>query len=152
MSSTIVNKKAGFNYFLKDHIEAGIGLTGGEVKSARAGSVRLDEAYIRLSSNEAYLVNAYIAPYKFALDLSYDPKRERKLLLNKAEIEFLAGKLGSGGLTIVPTKMYNAHNLIKLEIALGTPKKKTDKRDSLKKKDMDRETESALRDEKLKNQ
>ncbi len=174
MSSEIVNKKAGFNYFLQDRLEAGIALTGGEVKSVRSGSGSLDEAYVRIIDGQAILVNCYIAPYKFALDPSYDPKRERKLLLNKQEIEHLAGKVGSkhltnsdlrtrsggltfsknakpSGLTIVPTKVYNSHNLIKVEVAIGTPKKKFDKREDLKKKAIQRETEGFLRAEKAKN-
>jgi SsrA-binding protein len=160
MSSSVTNKKAAFNYFLKDRLEAGIALTGGEVKSAREGSVRMDDAYVRISNGEATIVNLYIAPYKFALDPSYDPKRERKLLLNKNEIEHLVGKLGQKGLisqsetrqsalTIVPTKVYTTHNLIKVEIALGLPKKKLDKRDDLKKKAIQRETEETLRANKI---
>lgn len=78
MSSSVINKKASFNYFLKDRLEAGISLTGGEVKSARAGSVKLDDAYIRLANGEAFVVNLYIAPYKFALDMSSDPKKGKK--------------------------------------------------------------------------
>lgn len=148
MSSPILNKKASYNYFLKDHLEAGIALTGGEVKSVRAGSVQLEDAYVRISDGEVLITNMYIAPYKFALDPSYDPKRERKLLLNKQEIEYLKGKLAIGGLTIMPIKMYNTHNLIKLQIALGTPKKKTDKRDDLKKKAQERETAKILREQK----
>ncbi len=151
MSSSVINKKASFNYFLKDRLEAGIALTGGEVKSARAGSVRLDDAYVRIANGEAFVTNLYIAPYKFALDMSSDPKRERKLLLNKNEIESLAGKLASKGLTIVPTKMYTTHNLVKLEVAIGIPKKKADKRDTLKKKALDREIERTLREDKLKS-
>ena len=163
MSSEIVNKKAGFNYFLQDHLEAGIALTGGEVKSVRAGSVTLDDSYVRISEGQVSLINCYIAPYKFALDPSYDPKRERKLLLNKQEIEHLLGKLGSKnltnsdlqtrshGLTIVPTKVYTSHNLVKVEIAIGAPKKKFDKREDLKKKAILRETEKILREQKSEN-
>lgn len=151
MSSTILNKKAAFNYFLRDHLEAGIALTGGEVKSVRDGSVQLDDAYVRISDGQVLLVNAYIAPYKFALDPSYDPKRERKLLLNKHEIESLVGRLATKSLTIVPAKVYTTHNLVKVEIAIGIPKKKADKRDELKKKASIRETESFLRADKLKD-
>lgn len=109
----------------------------------------MDDAYIRLANGEAFVVNLYIAPYKFALDMSSDPKRERRLLLKKEEIEILGGKLASKGLTIVPTKMYTTHNLVKLEIALAVPKKKADKRDTLKKKAQERETQSILREGKL---
>lgn len=152
MTSTIVNKKASFDFFLKDPIEAGILLTGGEVKSVRLGSVSLSDSFIKITGSEAFLVNAYIAPYKYAIDPSYDPKRIRKLLLNKSEIEFLSGKLASGNLTIVPTKMYNTRNLVKLEIAIASKKKKFDKRESLKKKAVKKEVEGYLRADKLKNQ
>lgn len=151
MSSSVLNKKASFKYNLGDRLEAGISLTGGEVKSVRAGSVRLDDSYVRIANNEVFVVNLFIAPYKFALDPSYDPKRERKLLLNRQEIETLVGKTSARNLTIVPTKIYTTHNLVKLEIALGIPKKKADKRDTLKKKALERETQRVLREDKLKD-
>ncbi len=149
MSGDILNKKAGFNYFLGDKLEAGIILTGSEVKSIRAGSASLEGTYVRLSGGEAFLVNLYIAPYKYGYDPSADPRRERKLLLNKQEIENLTGKMSSKSLTIVPTKVYTTHNLVKVEIALATPKKKADKRESLKKKTLDRETQEVLRQDKI---
>ncbi len=149
MSSTVVNKKASFNYILRDNLEAGIALTGGEVKSARAGSIQMDDAYVRIVNGEVLVTNMYIAPYKFALDPSYDPKRERKLLLNRQEIESLTGKMASSNLTIVPIKVYTTHNLVKVEIALATPKKKSDKRDSLRKAALQRETERTLREDKI---
>lgn len=148
----IFNKKALFDFHLTEKIEAGIMLTGGEVKSVRAASGSLTDAYVKLVNSEPLLINAYIAPYKYAIDPSYDPRRSRKLLLNKAEIEFYMGKLASGNLTIVPIKLYTTHNLVKLEIALGKPKKKSDKRDSLKRKTLSKEIESELRSEKLKSQ
>ncbi len=147
----IVNKKAGFDYFLTEKTEAGIVLTGSEVKSVRASAGSLVDAYVKITDSEAFLVNAYISPYKYAIDPSYDPRRNRKLLLNKAEIEFFFGKLALGNLTIVPTKMYTNHNLVKLEVALGTPKKKADKRDTLKKKVLQREIEGYFRADKLKS-
>lgn len=152
MNETILNKKASFDFNLSEKIEAGIVLTGSEVKSVRAGSVSLTDSFVNFAGNEAFLVNVYIAPYKYAVDPSYDPKRSRKLLLNKNEIEFLSGKLALGNLTIVPIKMYNSHNLVKVEIALASKKKKFDKRESLKKKAQDRETESYLRSEKKTSQ
>lgn len=163
MNETIFNKKASFDFNLSEKIEAGIVLTGSEVKSVRAGSVSLSDTFVKIVGNEAFLVNVYIAPYKYAVDPSYDPKRSRKLLLTKDEIEFLAGKVGSGkltnsdlrnqqGLTIVPVKMYNSHNLVKVEIALASKKKNFDKRESLKRKAQDREIEGYLRNEKLKSQ
>jgi len=152
VNGPIFNKKAKFDYFLKDNLEAGISLTGAEVKSVRSGSVSLTDSFVRIVDGQAVLTNAYIAPYKMALDLSYDPRRERNLLLNRGEIDRLIGQLASKNLTIVPVKMYNRANLVKVEIAIGVPKKKADKRDSLKQKAIERETESYLRADKLKNQ
>ncbi len=152
MNEPIFNKKASFDYSLSDKLEAGIALTGGEVKSIRLGSVTLTDSFVKIADNEAFLVNVYIAPYKYAVDPSYDPKRTRKLLLTKKEIEFLGGKLASGNLTVVPTKVYTSHNLVKVEIALASKKKKFDKREVLKKKAQTRETESYLRANKLKSQ
>lgn len=152
MNETIVNKKASFDFNLSEKIEAGIVFTGSEVKSVRAGAASLADSFVKIVGNEAFLVNVYIAPYKYAVDPSYDPKRSRKLLLNKNEIEFLNGKLASGTLTIVPVKMYNSHNLVKVEIALASKKKKFDKRDSLKKKAQDREIQGYLRSDKLNSQ
>lgn len=148
----ILNKKAGFDFFLTDKTEAGIVLTGSEVKSVRTASGSLVDSYVKILNGEALLINGYIAPYKYAVDPSYEPRRSRKLLLNKSEIEYFKGKLASSNLTIVPTKMYTSHNLVKLEIALGKAKKKTDKRDVLKRKIQKREIESELRAPKLKNQ
>ncbi|HSX58500.1 MAG TPA: SsrA-binding protein SmpB [Candidatus Saccharimonadales bacterium] len=149
MASSVLNKKASYNYFLKDHLEAGIVLTGGEVKSARAGSVTLEDSYVRIGNGEAFLVNCYIAPYKYGFDPSSDPRRERKLLLKTEEIERMTVQLASKNLTFVPTKVYTTHNLIKVEIAQAIPKKKTDKRDDLKKKAVARETEEFLRKDKI---
>ena len=152
MNEPIINKKATFDYSLTDKFEAGIALTGSEVKSVRYGSVSLVDSFVKITDNEAFLVNAYIAPYKYAVDPSYDPKRTRKLLLNKKEIEFIDGKLASGNLTVVPVKMYTSHNLVKVEIALASKRKKFDKREVLKKKAQNRETEGYLRTAKLKSQ
>jgi SsrA-binding protein len=151
MNSPIFNKKASFDFFLKEKFEAGISLTGAEVKSIRGGSASLADAFVRIVSGQAILTNAYVAPYKMAIDPSYDPRRDRALLLNRAEIDRLSGLLASKNLTIVPVRMYTKDNLVKVEIALGIPKKKADKRDQLKRKAIDRETESYLRADKLKN-
>jgi SsrA-binding protein len=152
MNGPILNKKALFDFFLKEKIEAGISLTGAEVKSVRSGSVSLTDSFVRLSGGEAILMNVYIAPYKLAIDPSYDPKRDRPLLLNRSEIDHLTGQVASRNLTIVPTKMYTKANLVKVEIALAVPKKKADKRETLKRKALERETESYLRADKLKSQ
>ncbi len=144
----IVNKKAGFDYFLKEKFEAGIVLTGAEVKSAKAGAGSLTDSFVKVIRGEPILFNLYLSPYKYALDPSYEPRRERKILLQQKETDFLAGKLASSNLTIVPTKVYTKNNLVKLEIALALPKKKFDKRDALKRKALDREAQVALRAEK----
>lgn len=148
--NSILNKKAKFDFILQESFEAGIVLSGGEVKSAREGSGSLTDSFVRIINSQPILFNAYISPYKYAYDPSYDPKRERQLLLNRKEIDYLTGKLASANLTIVPVKLYITHNLAKLEIALAASKKKFDKRDSLKRKAMDREAESFLRSEKRK--
>jgi len=148
----VFNKKASFDYFLKERFEAGIRLTGAEVKSARAGAASLADSFVKIIHGEPILYGAYISPYKYALDPSYDPKRERGLLLHSKEIDYLIGKLSSANLTIVPTKLYTSHNLAKLEIALASPKKKFDKRDSLKRKSLEKQTESLLRADKLRAQ
>ncbi len=152
MNEPILNKKARFDYFLRDSLEAGISLTGAEVKSVRSGSVTLTDSFVRISNGQVLLTNAYIAPYKMAIDPSYDPKRERRLLLTRGEIDHLVGQLASKNLTIVPVRVYIKSNLVKVEIALAQAKKKADKRDDLKRKAIDRETESLLRAPKLNSQ
>lgn len=146
MQGPILNKKAGFDYFFKEKLEAGISLTGGEVKSVRAGSVSLSDSYVKIVDSQVSLINAYIAPYKLAIDPSYDPRRSRQLLLKREEIDRLIGKTTAKNLTIVPTKVYITRNLVKVEIALAVPKKKADKRDELRKKAILRDTERSLRE------
>jgi SsrA-binding protein len=150
--TTVLNKKAKYDYLLYDKFEAGVVLTGAEVKSVKEGSVSLVDSYVRVIAGEVHLVNAYISPYKFALDPSYDPKRERKLLLNKSEVDFLVGKTSSSSLTIVPTKVYTKHNLAKVEISLARARKKADKREVLKKRAVERDAQAELRGAKLKAQ
>ena len=150
--STVLNKKASHDYFFLEKFEAGIVLSGAEVKSLKAGNASLADSFVRVVKSEAFLVNAHISPYKMAVNAAYDPKRERKLLLNKKEIDFLRGKLSSSSLTIVPTKVYTKHNLVKVEVALAKAKKKVDKRETLKKKELEREAQAALRESKLKAQ
>lgn len=150
--ATVINKKARYDYFTLDKFEAGMVLTGAEVKSIKEGSASLTDSYVRIGDGVPLLVNAYISPYKAAINPSYDPRRERKLLLHKKEVDFLVGKLGSSSLTIVPIKVYIKHNLVKVEIALAKAKKKYDKREILKKKAILRETEIDFREAKLKAQ
>ena len=136
------NPKARHDYALEDTLEAGIALSGGEVKSIRAGNISIKEAFVSIRKGEAYLVNAYVKPYN---DASDDPTRARKLLLHRAELDKLIGAAKSGGRTVVPTKLYLKKGLMKLQIALATGKKNYDKRQDLKAKQAKRETEQAIK-------
>ncbi|MEX0617213.1 MAG: SsrA-binding protein SmpB [Candidatus Woykebacteria bacterium] len=148
----VTNKKSRYEYLIYDKFEAGIILSGAEVKSVRSKAASLSDSYVRIEGGEAFLINAHISPYKAAFDPSYDPKRQRKLLLSRKEIDHLSGKITTSSLTIVPTKMYTKHNLVKLEVALARAKKKADKREALKKRDIEREAEAIVRAPKLKAQ
>lgn len=133
------NRKASHEYFLEDRYEAGIALKGSEIKSIRAGSVSIREAYIQVSDKEAWLVNAYIAPYDPASSLNHDPRRRRKLLLHKREIRKLYDKVRQRGYTIVPLRMVIKYGLAKVEIALAKGKRRYDKRREIAKRDAERE-------------
>lgn len=135
------NKYAYYEYFISDVIEAGIVLKGSEVKSIRAGGVSLNESYVQVSNGEVFLKNAYIKPYEKASAYLPESKRELKLLLSKAQINTLDRKVKQKGVTIVPIKIGFAHSLVKVEIGLGTGKKKYDKRETLKEKAVQREVD-----------
>lgn len=136
----IKNKKASFEFEFIDTYEAGIMLLGSEIKSIREGKVSLQEAYCFLNKNELYIKGMNISPYKESTYANHEPLRERKLLLNKRELDKLRTKSEEKGLTIIPTKMYiNDRGLAKLSIALAKGKKLFDKRESLKTKDTERE-------------
>jgi len=147
MTNLAFNKKAGFDYEFLEKFEAGLVLAGQEVKSVRLGQASLAGSFVTLDrKSEAYLINAQIPPYKFAGPLpGYDPKRSRKLLLNKKELSFLIGKTQQSGLTLVPLSLYNKNNKIKLEFALSRGKKKSDKRQSIKEREAKRDIERALK-------
>ena len=142
----ITNKKAFFDYQLLDRFEAGINLYGHEVKAVRLGHADLTGSFVRIIGSEAYLVNAKIYPYQFARPEGYDQKRTRKLLLHKKEIISLKSKIDSEKLTIVPISLYNTRRLIKAELALGKPKKQFEKKEALKRKDIERDVEAELQD------
>lgn len=142
----ITNQRAYFDYLLQDRFEAGINLTGAEVKAVRLGHADLTGSFVKLRGTEAYIVNAKIFPYKYARPQNYDEKRTRKLLLHKKEIFSLKSKIEAGNLTIVPISLYNTRNYIKLEIALGKPKKRFDKRESIKKRDIERDIEEEFKE------
>jgi len=138
----IINKKAHFNYNLYDRIEAGISLLGGEAKSVRGKSANLSDSYAKIISGEIYLVNANI-PVEGKKD--YDSSRSRKLLLHKKEIISLSTKIKQKGYTLIPTKLYTKGSLIKIELAMAKSKRKFEKKESIKKKDIEREMAQELK-------
>ena len=138
------NRKAKFEYELLELYEAGIELRGTEIKSIRAGQISLSEAYVRTNGRQAWLVGAHIAPYDQASVFNHDPERERRLLLHKREIKALWDGMRLKGMTIIPTQLYLSDGLAKVEIALAKGKKQYDKRQAIKKRDMEREVDRAL--------
>jgi len=143
MSTLIHNKKATFDHEILERFEAGIELLGPEVKSIKSGHGSLDGAYVIIRGQEVYLINMHIPPYQAGNLKDYDPIRHRKLLLTKPEIERLSGL--AKGLTIVPISVYNKRRKIKVEIASVKSKKKFDKRETIKKRDTDRELRRSLK-------
>ncbi len=140
MANLAEHKKAWLNYEILDKFEAGLALTGQEVKSIRAGRARLEGAHVIVRGGEAYLVNASIPAYQIAgVSPSYNAEAPRKLLLNRKELDVLTGKEHTHGLTIVPLALYSKGRLLKLSIALAKGKKKHDKRESLKKREHERD-------------
>jgi len=135
------NKKAFHNYFIEETVQAGISLLGSEVKSLREGKVNLGDSYGDIKRSEVFLVDAHISPYAQANRLNHDPLRTRKLLLHKKEIKRLIGKVEQRGYTLVPVKLYFVNGKVKVDLALAKGKKLFDKRETLKKKTMEREME-----------
>lgn len=133
------NKKAYFNYFIEKEIEAGIVLVGTEIKSIRKGSISLNDAYIRIKNNEAYIINMFIDKYKEGNQFNHEETRERKLLLHKKEINKLLSHSMKEGYTLVPLKVYIKNDKAKVLIGLGRGKKLYDKRETLKKRAMERD-------------
>ena len=140
-----LNRKASFNYFFEDLLEAGIVLKGSEIKSIREGKVNIAESYAVEKNGELILINAHIAQYKQASYSSHNPTDERKLLLNKREINKLIGKMQRDGFTIVPIKMYFKRGKVKIELAVAKGKKQYDKRLTKKKRDWDRDKARYIR-------
>ena len=134
-----LNRKAKFNYFFKEFYEAGIMLKGSEVKSLRDGKANISESYAFDQLGELYLVNSHIPSYKESSYNNHDPKRNRKLLLNKREINKLIGRINREGYTLIPTKLYFKKGKAKVEIAVAKGKKQYDKRHTKKQRDWDRE-------------
>ena len=133
------NRKAKFNYFFQEFFEAGMVLKGSEVKSLRDGKANISESYAVDDKGELYLVNSHIPSYKESSYNNHDPKRNRKLLLNKREINKLIGRINRDGYTLIPTKLYFKKGKAKVEIAVAKGKKQYDKRHTKKKRDWDRE-------------
>ena len=139
------NRRARHDYHLLDRLEAGLQLTGTEVKSLRAGGAQLGQAYAEIRDGEAWLVGAHIAEYTQGNVANHDPDRDRKLLLKRREIDSLDGKVRERGLTLVPTKLYFKDGRVKVEIAVARGKERIDKRRDLAERDAKRQMERALR-------
>jgi SsrA-binding protein len=140
------NRKALHDYFVEDTFEAGVALTGTEIKSVRGSRVNLRDGYVQIRGGDAWLVNVHISPYDFGNRENHEPKRDRRLLLHRREINKLLTKVSERGWTIVPLRMYLKNGLAKIEIALVRGKRLYDKRDAIAERDMDRELQRAAKD------
>ncbi len=145
IKTVATNRKAYHDYYIQDSQEAGIALTGSEIKSIRAGRVNLRDAYIRPEGKELWLLNAHIARYEASSYLSHEPTRPRKLLLHRKQINNLTSKVMEKGLTLVPLRLYIKGNLAKVEVALAKGKKLYDKRESIARRDAERDISRAMR-------
>ena len=135
----VVNKKAYFNYFIEDEIEAGLVLKGTEIKSIRKGSVNLTDSYIRIKNNEAYIINMFIDKYDEGNIFNHEPTRERKLLLHKREIKKLRELTTRDSYTLIPVKLYIKNDKAKISVGIARGKKLYDKREVIKKRDLERD-------------
>lgn len=138
------NRHAAHNYHLMERFEAGLALTGTEVKSAKSGRIQLKDSFAEVTGNEAWLMNAHISQYSHGNRENHEPNRRRKLLLHREEIDKLLGKTREKGLTLVPTKMYLKNGRIKLELALAKGKKLHDKREAERNREMEAEARAAV--------
>lgn len=143
------NRKAYHNYNLGESVEAGIALTGTEIKSIRAGRVSLSDAYVRPENGELWLVGAHIARYDAASHTSHQPTRTRKLLLHRKQINELTSRVVERGFTLVPVKLYIKDSLAKVEVALAKGKRLYDKREAIARHDAEREMERAIKNRRL---
>ena len=141
-----VNRQASHFYHLLEKFEAGIELTGTEVKSVREGKTHLKDSYAAVKDGELWLIDCHISPYTAGSYMNHDPLRDRRLLLHRDQIDKLTGKTLEKGLTLVPTRLYLKKNLIKCEIALAKGKKVYDRREASRQRTIDRETEQAIRE------
>ncbi|MFB0559130.1 MAG: SsrA-binding protein SmpB [Dehalococcoidales bacterium] len=145
IKTVATNRKAYHNYHIGDSVEAGIVLTGTEIKSLRAGRASLSDAYVRPEAGELWLLNAHIARYEASSYLSHEPKRPRKLLLHGKQIDTLTSKMLEKGFTLVPLKLYIKDNIAKVEVALAKGKKLYDKRESIIRRETEREMARAIK-------
>jgi SsrA-binding protein len=145
IKTVATNKKAFHNYFIGERIEAGIALTGSEIKSIREGRVSLVDAYVRPERGELWLLNAHIARYDPSSYMGHEPTRPRKLLLHRKEIRILTGKVAEKGLTLVATRLYLKGGLAKVEVAQAKGKKLYDKREVISRRENDRELARTLK-------
>lgn len=139
------NPVAYHNYSINDKLEAGIVLTGTEIKSIRAGKVNLKDSYVSIKNNEAFIYGMHISPYEHGNIFNKDPLRTRKLLLNRREINKLLGLTSQKGMSLVPIKLYFKNNFVKLELGVGKGKKIYDKREDMAKKDAERKIQRTLK-------
>ena len=145
IKTVATNRKAFHNYHIGESVEAGIALTGTEIKSVRAGRVSLGDAYVRPDGKELWLLNAHIARYDAGSYMSHEPRRTRKLLLHRKQIVHLTSQVVEKGFTLLPLRVYIKDSLAKVEIALGKGKKLYDKREAIARRDADREMERAVK-------
>jgi SsrA-binding protein len=138
------NRKASHEYFLLERFEAGIALQGSEIKSIRSGQISLAEAYVKLDGREAWLLDAHIAPYEQANRYNHEPRRPRRLLLHRSEIRKLWNDVRQKGVTIIPTRVYLKEGRAKIEIAVAKGKKLHDKRETIARRDAEREIERQI--------
>ena len=140
-----VNRRARHDYFIEESVEAGLVLTGSEVKALRAGKAQLKDSYAQIKQGELWLLNAHISEYGPSAQFGHEPMRARKLLLHRREIDRLTGKVKEQGLTLVPLRLYFKHGRAKVELGLARGKKLYDKRESIKERESRREMDRAMR-------
>lgn len=140
------NRKARYEYSILETVEAGIVLKGTEIKSIRAGRINLKDGYAGIRSNELWLYNVHIAPFKEGNQFNHDPVRTRKLLLKRKQIDRLIGELKQGGITLIPLKVYIKNGVAKVLLGIAKGKKKYDKRETIKRRDQERQMRRAIKD------
>ncbi len=146
MAALAINKRATYDYDILETFEGGLALTGAEVKSIKAGSVQLKGSFLQARGDELWLKNAFVAKYAPAGDRAHDSYRDRKVLVHRRELNRLMGKAHTEGLTIVPLRVYTRGSLVKLEFGLARGKKKYEKRETIKKREVERELRARMKE------